>query len=156
MCIEIIILIVSGQFVYTKQNGFEKPENLYKIPQYIMNQTQYILNKGQEEIMVMAPPEPLHSATIRQITPKIKLFWSREHYMKEILSQDEYEERQKIYVICREQVPEINCEEFEEIRQKYGVNWIIINENNQDVINYLDRTNKIEKTLVDGYWLYQY
>ena len=37
--IEILLIVMSGKFVYTKQNGFEKPENLNKIPQVILEQT---------------------------------------------------------------------------------------------------------------------
>ena len=39
LIIEILLLIVMGKFVYTKQNGFEIAENLNKIPQTIIDQT---------------------------------------------------------------------------------------------------------------------
>ncbi len=104
----------------------------------------------------MAMPEPLHSTTIRQITSKINLFWSRDHYMQELFTKEELEEREKIHIIYKEIVPQISQDEFNEIRKKYNVNWIIIDMLNNDVIDYLDKTNPIEKSEIGGYLLYQY
>ncbi len=104
----------------------------------------------------MAMPEPLHSVTIRQITSKINLFWSRDQYMQELFSQEELEEMEKIHCIYKNIVPQITQEEFNIIRQKYKVNWIIINLNNQEIINYLNETYPTNKKQIGEYLLYQY
>ena len=155
--IEILLLVFLGKFVYTEENGFEKAENLSKIPQTIIEQTEYILaNSSQEKIVVMAPPEPLHSATMRQITPKINLFWSRDLYMYEITPQEQLQEMEKIHKIYTS-VPEISAEEFDQIRKDYGgVNWIIIECAEQEKTNYLDKTEFIKKAKIGEYYLYQY
>ena len=156
--IEVMLLICMGKFAYSK-NGFEKFENLNKIPQYIIDQTQYILDKQKEThelSTVMAPPEPLHSTTMRQLTSKINLFWSRDHYINELFSPETVQEMQKIYIIYKNQIPSITCEEFDSIRQKYNVNWIIINSDNLEIIQYLNQTNCIDVKEIDNYMIYQY
>lgn len=158
---EVILIIMAGNLVYTKENGFEIAENLYKIPQSIIKQTQYILDSQEESTIlktatVMAPPEPLHSVTMRQLTSKINLFWSRDHYMKEIFSESEIDEMEAIRIIYHNQVPQLEIKEFDQIREKYKVNWIIVQPTNEDIIRYLDQTNQIKKALIEGYILYQY
>ena len=56
----------------------------------------------------------------------------------------------------REQFHGISNEEFDNIREKYNVNWIIINQVNEDVIRYLDETNKIDKISIGECMLYKY
>ena len=104
--IEILLLILMGHFVLTKENGFEIAENLQKIPQNIIDQTQYILDNQKEGIAtVMALPEPLHNTTMRQLTSKINLFWSRDMYMNGMFSQEQLSEMLKIYSVCQGAVP---------------------------------------------------
>lgn len=161
LIVEIALLVIMGKFAYSEENGFVKAENSNKIPETIIAQTQYILDKQnetnpQEIATVMALPEPLHSATMRQMTSKINIFWSRDHYMNELFSREEVEEMEKIRSIYRNQVPSISQIEFNEIRNKYKVNWIIVLYNNLDIIQYLEQTDPISETLIDEYMLYQY
>ena len=161
LSIEILLLIFMGQFVYTKDNGFEIAENLYKIPQSIVDQTQYILDKQSEKnngeiATVMAPPEPLHSATMRQLTSKINIIWSRDMYMYEILSQEELAELQTLRNIYKNTVPNIRIEEFNTLRQKYKINWIIIDNTNSSIINYMNQTLPLNITEIGENILYQY
>lgn len=161
LIVEIALLVIMGKFAYSEENGFVKAENSNKIPETIIAQTQYILDKQnetnpQEIATVMALPEPLHSATMRQMTSKINIFWSRDLYMNDLFSREEVEEMEKIRSIYRNQVPDISQNEFNEIRNKYKVNWIIVQYNNLDIIQYLEQTNPISETLIDGYMLYQY
>lgn len=156
---EIIILIVLGRFVYSKENGFEFPENFSKIPKQIVMQTQFILDKeinNDRLITALVPPEPMHSVTIRQLTSQINIFWSRDLYMNQIYSQEKLEEMEKIHCIMKGKIPEIEIEEFEKIMKKYNVNWIIINNTDTDIEQYLDNTNYIEKTDYCGCFMYQY
>jgi len=156
--IEIILLILLGKFAFTKDNGFKKAENLNKIPSEIIEQTQYILDEEKEErqITVMALPEPLHNATIRQLTSKINLFWSRDLYMPQLHSPEELEEMEKIYSVCIGNVPDIDASEFNHIREKYGVNWIIIRNVSEELNKYLKETKYKKVTNIKGDYLYQY
>lgn len=159
LAMQVLILIVLGEFVYTKENGFGKAENLDKIPQSIINQTQVILDSEKETdrtITIMAPPEPLHSATIRQITSKVNLLWSRTMYMSQFYSNDQIQEIMKLYNIYNEVVPEVRIEEFNLIRKKYGVNWIIEYTDRTEINQYLEDTKYLKKYEVDGCYLYQY
>lgn len=159
LAIEILIIAISGKFTFTKENGFEKAENFNKIPQYIINQTEYILKQEKSlnrKVNVLAPQEPLHSTTMRQLTSSINLFWSREMYMNELYNNEELQEMEKIHKISRNEVPQIEPKEFEEIRKKYGVNWIIIESSRQEIVNYLNYTEYINKIEKNNYYMYQY
>lgn len=157
--VQIAFLILLGEFVWTQKNGFEKAENLSKIPQSIVEQTKFILNEEKEsnrQITVMAPPEPLHSVTMRQLTSSINLFWSRDMYMPGLYSGEQLEEMGKIYNIYRQEKTELDVGEFDSIREKYGVNWVIIDEQNNSLNRLLNNTKYIEKHEVCDYLLYKY
>ena len=156
LLIEILLLIFMGKFVYTKDNGFEIAENFYKIPQSIIDQTQYILDKETEKnstepATVLAPPEPLHSATMRQLSSEI-----RDMYMYEILSQEELSELQSLRDIYRNAVPNLSIEDFNVLRKKYKINWIIIDNTNLNIVNYMNQTLPLNITEIGENILYQY
>ena len=88
----------------------------------------------------MAPPEPLHSVTMRQLTSSINLFWSRDMYMPGLYSGEQLEEMGKIYNIYRQEKTELDVGEFDSIREKYGVNWVIIDEQNNSLNRLLNNT----------------
>lgn len=159
--IEILLLIIMGQFVYTKKNGYEIAENPNKIPQCIIDQTYYIIEKqkqynANEKATVMAPKEPLHDAMMRQITSDVNLFWSRDMYMNNLYSKDDIALMNKINSIYNNEVPSIDYNEFNQIRKKYKINWIIINDDSQQIIEYLDNTDSESKENIAGYYIYQY
>ena len=136
---EIIIIMLCGKFTYSKENGFEKPENWEKIPQYIVEQTNYILENSEKDknIMVMAPGEPLHSCTMRQLTPKIELLYSRIMYFDDLITHEEQEERSELYNIYFYGIPTYSYEEFNKKIEKFNIDWIIIPSEQNDLKKYL-------------------
>ncbi len=154
---EIIIIMVCGKFTYSKENGFEKPENWEKIPQYIVEQTNYILENSEKDkkIMVMAPGEPLHSCTMRQLTPKIELLYSRIMYFDDLITHEEQEERSELYNIYFYGVPAYSYEEFNKKIEKFNVDWIIIPSGQNDLKKYLENTIMKEQKEIKSYILYK-
>ena len=152
----VIIIVFCGKFAYTKQNAFYWPENMEKIPQYIIKQTNYILDnsKQEEKIMVMAPGEPLHSCTMRQLSSKIELLYSRIMYFDDLLSNEEIIERHELYKIYEIGVPDYTQEEFNKKIEKFNINWIIIPKN-KELEEYLKETNMEKATEIDGYDIYK-
>ena len=148
----ITILVVNGKFAYNKPIA----ENLEKIPQYVIDQTNYILNSENKntDITVLAPPEPLHSCTIRQLTSKIKLIYSRSLYRDKIRNKEEESlraELEKIYI----EVPQYTEQEFNNKLIQCGVDWIIINEQNESLLEYIDKTIMTKENSIGGYVLYR-
>lgn len=154
---EIIIIMICGKFAYSKENGFEKPENWEKIPQYIVEQTNYILDNSEKDskIMVMAPGEPLHSCTMRQLTPKIELLYSRIMYFDDLITYEEQVERSELYNIYIYGVPTYSYEEFNKKIEKFNVDWIIIPSEQNDLKKYLENTIMKEQKEIKGYILYK-
>lgn len=154
---EIIIIMICGKFTYSKENGFEKPENWEKIPQYIVEQTNYILENSEEDkkIMVMAPGEPLHSCTMRQLNPKIELLYSRIMYFDDLITHEEQEERSELYNIYFYGVPTYSYEEFNKKIEKFNIDWIIIPSEQNDLKKYLKNTIMKEQKEIKGYILYK-
>ena len=154
---EIIIIMLCGKFTYSKENGFEKPENWEKIPQYIVEQTNYILENSEKDknIMVMAPGEPLHSCTMRQLTPKIELLYSRIMYFDDLITHEEQEERSDLYNIYFYGVPTYSYEEFNKKIEKFNIDWIIIPSEQNDLKKYLKNTIMKEQKEIKGYILYK-
>lgn len=154
---EIIIIMLCGKFTYSKENGFEKPENWEKIPQYIVEQTNYILENSEKDkkIMVMAPGEPLHSCTMRQLTPKIELLYSRIMYFDDLITHEEQEERSELYNIYFYGVPTYSYEEFNKKIEKFNVDWIIIPSGQNDLKKYLENTIMKEQKEIKSYILYK-
>lgn len=154
---EIIIIMLCGKFTYSKENGFEKPENWEKIPQYIVEQTNYILENSEKDknIMVMAPGEPLHSCTMRQLTPKIELLYSRIMYFDDLITHEEQEERSELYNIYFYGVPTYSYEEFNKKIEKFNIDWIIIPSEQNNLKKYLKNTIMKEQKEIKGYILYK-
>lgn len=155
--IGIMIIIICGKFTYNKEIGFSTPENWEKIPQYIIDQTNYIIDNTEkdEKIMVMAPGEPLHSCTMRQLTPKIELLYSRMMYFDDILSYQEICERSELYNIYIYGVPQFSTEEFNQRLEKFNIDWIIISNQDSKLREYLDKTIMTEQTEIEGYILFK-
>ena len=154
---EIIIIMLCGKFTYSKENGFEKPENWEKIPQYIVEQTNYILENSEKDknIMVMAPGEPLHSCTMRQLTPKIELLYSRIMYFDDLITHEEQEERSELYNIYFYGIPTYSYEEFNKKIEKFNIDWIIIPSEQNDLKKYLKNNIMKEQKEIKGYILYK-
>lgn len=149
--ITIVILIIPGKFIYS----FVFIENLENIPQYIVDQTNYILeqNKEKDKIVVLAPPEPLHSVMMRQMTSKIELVQSRDTYIGKIKNREEQIERYNLGAIYNN-IYKYSTEQFEKILKKYDVDWIIIDKNNTQLKEYIEETCMEKECEIEGYILY--
>ena len=151
--ISFIIIVIPGKFVYT--TGIT--ENLEKIPQYIIDQTNYILEKEseEEEIVVLAPPtDALHGSTMRQLSSKIKLIYSRNFYLDKIDNKEIVEERKKLVEACYSETHTIPVEEFNTLLEKNKVQWIIVSSEDKDAIEYVDKSIMSRDTEIGGYTLY--
>lgn len=153
----IAVIMWCGKFTYSTENGFSKPENWEKIPQYIVEQTEYMLKNSdnKDKIMVMAPGEPLHSCTIRQLTPEIELLYSRIMYFDDILTHEEQCERSELYNIYIYGVPGFSQEEYNKRIEQFNVDWIIIPSDKNDLKKYLENTIMKEQKEIKGYILYK-
>ena len=77
--------------------------------------------------------------------------------MNEIYKGTELIERRTLQEVSRgEAVPQISSTEYNKLREKYSVNWIIIDSKNKNIEEYLNETNSKNKIEIDGYLLYQY
>lgn len=152
------IIMLSGKFCFTKENGFEKPENLEKIPSRIMKQTNYILNdyKDEDKPIVMCPPEPLHSVTIRQLTNNIKIFWSRDFYMLELFGMEEYNNMLELYDLYFKKQVNVTQERFIQLINKYNIDYVIIPSDYIEVILYMENINVRGKEKIDGDYIYKF
>ena len=152
------IISLSGKFCFTQDNGFEKQKNLEKIPNKIITQTNYILNdyKNEDKPIVMCPPEPLHSVTIRQLTSDIKIFWSRDFYMLELFGMQEYNNMLELYELYLNKQVSVNEERFEQLINKYNIDYAIIPSEYVEVISYMENINVQDKVLIDGDYIYKF
>jgi len=149
-----VLIIVAGKFMYLDENGYKKHENLYKIPDFIVSETNYILENSEGKQIVIAPLEPLHAAMMRQLSNDIVLFWSRDSYMFNSMhyNQEEIAEREKIYNIYKTGKPEITVEEFNDLLEKYDVDWLIIENVDVELIMYLEET-ELEMQIEDDKYI---
>lgn len=147
----IFVIIISGKFMY----NFEFTPNLENIPQEIIEQTNYILeqSENEEEIMVLGPQEPLHSCTMRQLDNRIILINSRAHYMKKI-TYEEIGERVNLSKIYEHNYM-YNEEDFYELVKKYDIDWIIVDERDESLIQYIEKANIEEDCKIGKYILYK-
>jgi len=149
--IMMLILIIPGKFIYS----LNLIENLENIPQYIVKQTNYILesDKQKEEIVVLAPPEPLHGATMRQMTSKIKLIQSRKTYIGKINNEQEQKERLNLIDIYNNHY-EYTTNQFKKLIDKYEIDWIIIERTNDKLVEYIENAHMKKICEIEGYILY--
>ena len=149
--ISIVILIIPGKFVYS----FNFTDNLENIPQFILNQTNYILenDEDKEEIVVLAPPEPLHSCTMRQLSSKIKLICSRDAYIGKLKNEIAISERSNLQQIYNN-IYKYDTEDFNDLIEKYNIDWIIVSKDDIDLIEYIEKTIMVKNCEIDGYVLY--
>ena len=93
---------------------------------------------------------------MRQLSSEINIIWSRDMYMYEILSQEELSELQSLRDIYRNAVPNLSIEDFNVLRKKYKINWIIIDNTNLNIVNYMNQTLPLNITEIGENILYQY
>lgn len=136
-----MIIVLSGRKVYSKEYGFSKPENAYKIPQEIVNITLHINDKVNKNPLVLAPEEI--NTTMRQLTNSVTLFRSRDFYIQEFLisigEKNSYDEREELYNYAYS--GNLDSNRFNELLKKYGIDIIIVNKNAVKDMNKLKNNN---------------
>ena len=149
----ISILIVTGNFVYSSRPFIENLEN---IPQSILNQTYYILEneKYDEEIVILALPEPKHNTVMRLVSSKIKLIYSRDLYIDKIRNLEEIEIRKNLYQMYFGNYL-YTIEEFNSIVNNYEIDWIIVDKNDKNMIKYVEKSIMKKDCELDGCVLYK-
>ena len=109
----------------------------------------------EEEIVVLAPPiDALHGSTMRQLSSKIKLIYSRNFYLDKIDNKEIVEERKKLVEACYSETHTIPVEEFNTLLEKNKVQWIIVSSEDKDAIEYVDNSIMSRDTEIGGYTLY--
>lgn len=151
--ISVIVLILSGKFAYS----FEFAENLENISNDVLIQMNYILenSKDDDEIFVMTPPDPeTHGWTMRQVNSKIKLIYSRFLYIGKVKDEEQIANRNKLNQLY---YGDFSCkvEEFNELVYKLNIDWVIVNNDNFNMIEYMNQTIMIKFDEINGYTLYK-
>lgn len=127
-----VVIAIVGKFSYSLE--FQNHINSQKIPQYIIDETNFILNNSQGKVLVVAPPEPLHSATMRQLSSRIILLYSRQLYVDTMQNKEEkLEVYNKIY-------DGAETEEIYEAINKFNVDFIILDKSNREKMQDLDES----------------
>ena len=152
--IAIFILIIPGKFVYKN----DLTDNLENIPQYIINQTNYILenSKDDDKIVVFAVDsmEPSHSTTMRQISSKIELIFSRGLYIDKVKNKEIIEERRNLIQLYSQDY-RYTIQEFNQIIEKQNIDWMIVKSEDNKLIQYLNQSCLQKDCEMDGYTLYK-
>lgn len=147
----VVVLIVSGKFVYS----FEFTENLENIPKDVLLQVNYILenSKADDEIVVLSPPET-HSWTMRQISSKIKLIYSRFLYIDKIKNDEQISNRNKLNQLY---TGDFSCDivELNKLIDILDIDWIIVKSDNTIMIDYIEQTVMKVECEIGDYILYK-
>ena len=153
LLVSLIILIVPGKFMYASSTLIENLENM---PQCIIDQTNYILeqDKDTESIMVLAPPEPFHNSTMRQLNSKIKLIYSRDFYLEKLQNEQMIQERRNLQQIYTHNFI-YETEKFNQLLKKYAIRWVIIDKGDIYLENYFEKTTLKKDCEIEGYTLYK-
>lgn len=153
LLVSLLVLIVPGKFMYTSATYIENLEN---IPQCIIDQTNYILeqDKDEESIMVLAPPEPFHNSTMRQLSSKIKLIYSRDFYLGKLQNEQMIQERRNLQQIYTHNFI-YETEAFNQLLKKYAIRWVIIDKGDIYLENYLEKSTLKKDCEIEGYTLYK-
>lgn len=157
----ILIMLLLNVFLGKSAVFFDKENlkynNLYKIDNCIIDDTNFLINYDNNisDYLVLVPGEPLHSTTMRQLSSKVNLFWSRNAYMIDI-----YDNGNEAYMI-QESYSSIDLikNNYNELITKYNIKYIIVpidniiyneflKDNNYESL-YINRCDNIYKTVVN-------
>ena len=91
---------------------------------------------------------------MRLISTKIKLICSRDMYLEKIKNTEEAEERRNIEQIYHGKFI-YNTKEFENLIDKYNIDWIIIDKYDNHLLNYINKSSMDIKYVKDNYILFK-
>lgn len=122
--------IALGRFAFSRNYGFSKHDNIYKIPEELVQVSKYSQERFNNDSLILAPEEI--NITLRQISNSLVLFRSRDFYMQDSLmtlgKKEEYLEREELYYLAFK--GNFNNARFNELIDKYKIDVVIINKNN--------------------------
>ena len=128
----IVLIAVFGKNMYISSGEFSKHINNEKIPEKIIKQTNFILDSSDGKVFVIAPPEPLHGATMRQLSSDIVLLYSRLIYKENM---DNMQEKLELYYKIYDGV---ETEEIYNAFENYKVDFIILELTNKEKLKDID------------------
>lgn len=141
-----LVIVLGGKNMYLESGEFSKHINDEKIPQFIVDETEFIMGNSKDKVLVLAPTEPLHGQTMRQLTSDVILLISRQHYAGSI---ENYDEKKEMYdKVYNQTSKEVIYEAFD----KYDLDYIIVEKENKDKIDLLD-TNYAKIVFEDDYYI---
>ena len=145
----IFLIIILGKNMYLESGEFSKHVNTEKIPQYIIDETKFILDNSNGKIVVVAPEEPLHGATMRQLSSNIILWHSRPLYLDKLKTD---EEKIKVQDIYNKIYDGLETEELYEIFSNENIDFIIVNVSNLENLTQVDE-NIAKIVYKDDYYI---
>ena len=91
-----VLIILSGSWIIREKYLFSLPENAYKLPDSDVQVVKAILKYPNTRNAIILGPTALDQ-NLRQISPDLRLFWTRQHYMEDYFlsrgQKDEYQKR---------------------------------------------------------------
>ena len=145
----ICLIIVLGKNMYIESGEFSKHVNTEKIPQYIIDETRFLLENSDSKIVVVAPEEPLHGATMRQLSSNIILWHSRPLYLDKLKTDEERNNLQEVY---NKIYDGLEIEEVYEIFNNENIDFIIVDITNSEKLTDLDE-NIAKIVYKDDYYI---
>ena len=135
--------------MYIESGEFSKHVNTEKIPQYIIDETRFLLENSDSKIVVVAPEEPLHGATMRQLSSNIILWHSRPLYLDKLKTDEERNNLQEVY---NKIYDGLEIEEVYEIFNNENIDFIIVDITNSEKLTDLDE-NIAKIVYKDDYYI---
>lgn len=117
----VVLIVLGGNYVYSNQY-ITKAENLYHIPQEIIDVCDMILpEEGEERIFAVFPDEFIHY--VRQYSGEIQMPYGRE-MLVEAWEMTWAGARHPLFLLMNEEV--IDARELEEMCTEYGCHYLVL------------------------------
>lgn len=146
-----LLLILSGSFIYSKENKFIAEWNPYKIPLEVVEISNYL--KSEEKIKIVASEEI--SMYIRGIASNVELLYTRYAYMIGFLGESpEFNDRVVLYEIINGNI--IDFTNFFALIEKYEINKVVISKDNKELIDYLTKNNIVIEFENNRFTMFQF
>lgn len=146
-----LLLILSGSFIYSKENKFIAEWNPYKIPLEVVEVSNYL--KSEEKIKIVASEEV--SMYIRSIASNVELLYTRYAYMIGFLGESpEFNDRVVLYEIINGNI--MDYTNFFALIENYDINKAVIEKENKDLIEFLSKNNTTIEYQTDKYIMYKF
>lgn len=154
MGIALIALAVPGKWMFTYDNGFNYSNNIQKVPEETLIFGQYIVNK-EKRAVVLAVDEL--STTFRQQYVDLELVYSRPQYIWDLFlyrgEEEQSDERTYLMNVVNGRVEDLS--NMNALIEKYGIDFIVVNNDNTLVNDYLNANTWEIILQSDKYTLYQ-